>query len=75
MTKRKYDRPLTRDIAGPITQFLVAAHVRRLEKQDTCKHGDVAPIMEQTPEPLYECVCGKVFNEDELDELEWALED
>lgn len=75
MTKRVTNRPLVRDTAGPITLFLVQSRIRQLEKQDTCKHGDVAPIMEQTPEPLYECVCGKVFNEDELDELEWALED
>lgn len=73
MTKRNMHRS-PRESAGIITQFLVEAHVRRLEKQDTCKHGDITGIPGNTPEPLYECVCGKVFNEDELDELEWALE-
>lgn len=64
-----------RDIAGPVTLFLIEARIRQLEKQDACKHGNIAPLPWQGGKPLYECICGKVFDEDELDELEWALED
>lgn len=72
--RRIHNRNDIRQAGGIVTQFLIDAAVRRLEKQDTCPHGDLTGIP-NAPETLYECVCGKVFNEDELDEIEWALED
>lgn len=53
------------------TPFLIEAELRRLEKQDACPHGDITYFVEN----IYECICGKRFTTDDLDELEWALED
>jgi hypothetical protein len=52
------------------TLFMVEAGIRRMEKQETCPHGDISYFADLT----YECVCGKQFTTDELDELEWDLE-
>lgn len=52
------------------TEFLIAAELRRLEKQDTCPHGDITYLMDG----YYECICGKNLTTDDLDELDWERE-
>ncbi len=57
----------------PPTEFLLAVAERRMEKQEACGHTELYP---GTSDNLMECCfCGKTFDEDEWDELEWALED
>jgi hypothetical protein len=56
---------------NPPTEFLIAAEVRRLEKQDQCPHGDISGPYDG----VWVCVCGKAFTEIELDEFEWDLEE
>lgn len=53
------------------TEYLINMELRRLEKQDTCPHGDISYFADG----IYTCICGKAFTEIELDELEWDLED
>jgi hypothetical protein len=55
------------------TEFLIAAERRRMEKQEQCGHTD---LYMDAAGFFNECAdCGKSFDPDEMDEIEWASEE